>query len=293
MPQLPSSRIRPVQVAGLAIAVTVVSGLLVGCTVASQAEVPAGSEQLSSPAVHGQVTATPGATAKPAVPQPIEVAQGVIGAGTLTTPEGVSLGQVEIHNNNGVFTLEVDGFSSPDFDVVSFSLAPRVSDPSDRCPDQNYSLNLTGEIPAEESGSYDATVGLLGGEPRNWGSVVVNASINDVPDYDTYTCGYPIVAVAPVTWTSEPTRPWLMTLADGGPASGATGAVELDGAGAPLSYTVAANDSVGAVTKRLGVSAEDLRFLNSTSEVNLFDTDLYVGDVLNLRYAGWAVQNRG
>jgi hypothetical protein len=83
------------------------------------------------------------------------------------------------------------------------------------------------------------------------------------------------LAFATINWTIPDTRPDLKVV-DSGPRPLATGTVtRVDGF--PASYLVMPGDQLASIARRLGITVDDLRFLNP------FDTrGLEAGQTLNL-----------
>ena len=72
-------------------------------------------------------------------------------------------------------------------------------------------------------------------------------------------------------------RPGLIVV-DSGATDGANGLVARKGDGTPVEYTVAADDTYTAVLSRLGISMDDLLYLNPFRG----QAGLIAGEVLNL-----------
>lgn len=91
-----------------------------------------------------------------------------------------------------------------------------------------------------------------------------------------------VLAVTPVTW-SVPARQTTVAPVDQGSAQFATGSVVATTAsGAPAGYRVAADDLLGAVAARFGISVEALIWLNEGLEVLGDEQALFVDTTLNL-----------
>jgi LysM repeat protein len=93
-------------------------------------------------------------------------------------------------------------------------------------------------------------------------------------------CPLPFIAHAPLDWTLPDMRPGL-SVADSGAAVGAAGDVVLQGR-EPLSYTVAAGDSLTAIAARFGIELDELFYLNPTRSPNPEGSTAFTGEVLNL-----------
>jgi len=95
-----------------------------------------------------------------------------------------------------------------------------------------------------------------------------------------------VVGGAELSWRHPDARPTLR-VKDSGPASGANGQVQLDGSGAPLSYTTASGDSWPSIAERFGITEDDLLWLNPVrSSPSYTGENAYAGEVLNLSKAG-------
>lgn len=130
-----------------------------------------------------------------------------------------------------------------------------------------YSLVIADEWPAASDPSWlDSLVMLDLGESEP----------------DANGCNYPVALHADIEWTMPDVRPDLV-VTDGATAPNAAGEVTLED-GAPVSYVVASNDTVDAVARRFGITAEELMFLNPARQ-NATATprdQLVAGERLNL-----------
>jgi hypothetical protein len=111
-------------------------------------------------------------------------------------------------------------------------------------------------------------------------SLIVLGPATENPDESG--CFYPIALHADFEWSMPTVRPWLQVV-DGEPRSGATGATILVD-DTPVSYAVAPNDTLDAVADRLGITADDLLYLNPARQ-NATSTGpeiLVAGEQLNL-----------
>ena len=93
-------------------------------------------------------------------------------------------------------------------------------------------------------------------------------------------CYVPVLSSAVLTWTLPDMRPGLV-VADTGETSGARGQVTLQD-GAPLTYTVAPNDSAASVAARFGITVDDLFYLNPIRTTIIEYPMLQIGEVLNV-----------
>ena len=106
-----------------------------------------------------------------------------------------------------------------------------------------------------------------------------------LPVESSADCALEYVGYANLTWDIPDLRPDLVVV-DSGPREHAQGTVVLDAEGAPLSYTTVEGDRLSLIAKRLGISQDDLRYLNPTD--NLFGgsaLDVPAGEILNLTKA--------
>jgi hypothetical protein len=99
---------------------------------------------------------------------------------------------------------------------------------------------------------------------------------------DENGCFYPVALHADFEWSMPSVRPGLQVV-DGEPGPGATGAtIFVDET--PVVYSVAPNDTLDAVADRLGITADDLLYLNPARH-NATSTGpeiLVAGEQLNL-----------
>jgi hypothetical protein len=93
-------------------------------------------------------------------------------------------------------------------------------------------------------------------------------------------CFYPVVALAPLTWTMPDLRPDTRVV-DSGETGGATG-VATDTEGRPVSYTVAPNDLLPEIAARFGITVDDLLYLNPARNPPGDPRWAHLDEVLNL-----------
>jgi LysM repeat protein len=133
--------------------------------------------------------------------------------------------------------------------------------------DGEYRLVIADDWPAASDPSWlDSLVMLDSGQP----------------ELDADGCRFPVALSADIEWTMPDVRPDLVVI-DGAVAPNAAGEVTIDD-GAPVSYIVAPNDTLNAVARRFGITAEELMFLNPARQ-NATATprdELVAGERLNL-----------
>ena len=95
------------------------------------------------------------------------------------------------------------------------------------------------------------------------------------------TCVLTTLGTASLQWVQPSLRPDLRA-SDAGPLASAEGSVSADG----TLYTVKSGDTLGSIARRFDLSAEDLRYLNPISGLDVGDTTIYPGQVLNLSPTG-------
>lgn len=93
-------------------------------------------------------------------------------------------------------------------------------------------------------------------------------------------CYVPVLSSAVLTWTLPDMRPGLV-VADSRETSGARGQVKLQD-GAPLTYTVAPNDTAASVATRFGMTVDDLFYLNPIRTTIIEYPMLQIGELLNV-----------
>lgn len=221
----------------------------------------------------GCTAAPPPIDAEP-TPTPTPVSLGpvgtVIAVGEFDPAEGAS-GTVELLVAPGGRTqVRITGFSSTLPAQASLMLSPFPLTDERTCLD-GFSLDL-GQPPYENDDlSLDLTK-FGGDDPSFLDGAVIGMALHDGTD-----CGRTILARAPFTWSIPDMRPGL-SVVDSGPAGGAHGTVTTDEDGLPVEYTVASGDVYSAIADRLGISVDDLDYLNPFRQADGAIAD----EVLNL-----------
>lgn len=211
-------------------------------------------------------------------PAPEELESGIIGSGTLVTPDGTTVGDLTIVHEGGQIIFKVADFSLSD---LTFTPAVSVDSPSDpRCAD-NPSHVVGGSVVG--SSAFESSLPVrevTHGDPTALKDYRLRAPFTG----EDPACTYEAIARASIVWAIEPLRPYLAEVHDRGPRDGASGTVEVhDGVS---TYVVAEGDSLTAVADRFELSTNDVFYLNEARSPNPEAADLLVGEQLNLSLSG-------
>jgi hypothetical protein len=236
---------------GVAILAGVAALVLIGCTAPSPE--PTSSE---SPA-----------------PEAIRVPEGdVVATGTFTDSSGHVTGDVTIAAAaDTTFVLAVAGFSSS-IATSELSASGEPISADQRCFTEPWRMGFG--TPAGTEFELEL--------PLDDPSFIASIAVTTLPAESSIDCALEYVGYANLTWDMPDLRPDLV-IADKGEIEHAQGAVTLDSDGAPLSYTAVEGDRISLIAKRLGISQDDLRYLNPTDPLFGGSTlDVPAGEILNL-----------
>jgi hypothetical protein len=251
-------------------AVQVIRGLGIGVIVfaASVALSACASSPLTSPVRASGGKGTGAVAAKPTA------LAGVVGTGTFSSPDGATSGSVTITAASGDFYLSLSNFATTEQGTLELSFSPYSA--ATPCLGDMYNLSF-GNI--SKAATHDnLALGPEEGDPSFYKTVVLERSPSQTPGPATGGCVLDPIAFATVNWTIPDTRPALK-IVDAGSRPLASGTVTtVDGT--PTSYLVMPGDQLTTIAKRLGITVDDIRFLNP------FDTiGLEAGQRLNLSKA--------
>lgn len=179
----------------------------------------------------------------------------------------------------GTYEIVTHDLIAPSGSVLTF--LPYTIDPSQPCADSGLRFSL-GDIDSMGSEPHFLPPDLGQGDPTFIGSAVLT-QFSEV-DREQNDCAATVIAAAPIEWTLGPQRPDLK-VADSGKTAGASGVVAVDGSGAAVSYTVARGDTLSNIADRLGLTVDDIFYLNPTRLRGPQDPSAYTGEVLNLSVA--------
>lgn len=228
-------------------------------------------------AVTGCTATSPGATAPPSSAAPTAAstpssapveraprladleAGTLIASGSFTGPAASVTGRVEI------FSTGFDGITSTVSDLAyggvegaRLAWSSREADASDAVFAQTYLYPSSPELTAGRTEfSMSAAAGLT--SDPSWirtALIWLPAPMDAGPDEPRGTA----LGVAPLTWTLPDMRPGL-TVGDTGTRTAAAGVVTVVG-DVPRTYEVVAGDVMATIGARLGVSVDDLVWLN-------------------------------
>ena len=254
----------------IAVSIAVVGAISVGLT-GCTALVPAGGR-----------SSLPLASPSASSPSPVVTAQdGVVATGALITPAGQQAGSVVITRDGAKFVANLVNFSTDVPGQKSVSFSPEVLAPAD-CVSNRYVFSWAD---GDTLPNNAMDVGLLrdSGDPSYLRSVVVNRYPIDSQfvSQSTADCYEPTIASAVLTWTLPDMRPGLGSVIDGGRRTAAQGTVTFHD-GKPVSYATVAGDTLIAIAQRLGVTTDDLVYLNPRRPSAYKADTAYAEEVLNL-----------
>jgi hypothetical protein len=196
----------------------------------------------------------------------------VVATGTFTDAGGHVTGDVTITAaEDSTFTLSIAGFSSS-IATAEFSASGDPISPDQRCFTEYWRMGFGTHVGPE----IELEI------PLDDPSFIAAISLTTLPVESSVDCALEYVGYANLTWDIPDLRPDLVVV-DAGAREHAQGTVALDDDGIPLSYTSVEGDRLSLIAKRLGISQDDLRYLNPTD--NLFGgstLDVPAGEILNL-----------
>ena len=199
---------------------------------------------------------------------------GVVGTGTFSSPDGATSGSVTITAASGDFYLSLSHFTTTEQGTLELSFSPYSA--ATPCLGDMYNLSFGNSSKAATQ--ENLALGPEEGDPSYYKTVVLERSPSQTPTTATGGCVLDPLAFATVNWTIPDTRPTLK-IVDAGSRPLATGTVTTDN-GTPTRYLVMPGDQLTTIAKRLGITVDDIRFLNP------FDTiGLEAGQTLNLSKA--------
>lgn len=146
-------------------------------------------------------------------------------------------------------------------------------------------IGLSTEMPVvgECLGGYARTFGPPFNQAFDIGSVprvrdaTFLVSVSTLGPYDGSCYGQPVLSTASINWTMQPLYPDI-TVTDSGETGGAKGFVTFEG-DVPVSYTVNQGDVLAEIAARLGLTSDELLWLNPRRPD---PTTAYKDETLNL-----------
>jgi hypothetical protein len=184
----------------------------------------------------------------PAAHDLVEIPDGVVATGDLTSVAGEAIGEVRIIKDGSTYHFDVPEFVTLTNErPMTLALSDSPFEPTE-CGDANIWQIGIGDQATLDYGLDAAT--FSSGDWSFITSVVVVGHLDPVGD-----CQQPILAIAPLTWDQPVVRPWVDPV-DSGAAVQAEGRV--DG----TLYTTAAGDNFDAIAARFGIGPDDLEWLN-------------------------------
>ena len=252
----------------LVLAASVALATLSGCSLLVDPE-PAQAD----PAPTASASPTPSPTRVP----PPELDKGMIVATGQLVGDPLISGKVDVRvTGTGTFELRLLDFRSAREGDVELRFSPHVVEPGAKCTTSIMNVSY-GNLPPGTHHDFPIMRDFTHGDPSFLDTVIIS-------HYDPAAfergCYVPVLASAILTWTLPDMRPGLLVV-DSGRTGGANGDVAWSG-GAPLTYTVAADDLAGEVAARFGITTSDLFYLNPTRTSFVPYPLLQFGEVLNL-----------
>ena len=247
--------------------VIVLALLLSGCTLASPAASEPTSTRMSPPA--SAPTQTPITTPT------LEIGT-IVATGRLIGDDLIA-GDVDVRvTGKGIFELRLLNFRSERNGDVELRVVPIVVEPGAGCTGSPMQFSY-GNLPPGAHHVFPLMGDFLHDDPSFLDSVIISTQ-NPVAAPDG--CHLNVLASAILDWTLPDMRPGL-TVSDAGRTGGAAGIVTIVD-GEPRSYTVAPDDLSVEVAARLGITEDDLFYLNPNRTAMVRHPLLQAGEVLNL-----------
>jgi hypothetical protein len=245
---------------------------IAGCTPVDGAH----SHMLASNATSPHATDAPVAQPSASTP-PAPALDGVIASGILASADGRTKGQVVLTATGNTVTATVENFVTAATGQLDLHLTPHPE--SAKCPADNWSFVMNGVDGKTDTWSLPISVhgGPFEIDPTFLHTVVLRVDADGgTPNADG--CVYPVLAVAPLTWSTTPHARVVVT--DHGARPHASGSVTTEN-GKPSMYTVAPNDTIETIRARFGVTADDFSYLNPFTGM-IDNSELRYGSVYNL-----------
>ncbi|TFB90134.1 hypothetical protein E3O44_00510 [Cryobacterium algoricola] len=203
---------------------------------------------------------------------------GTIGSGTFTSDDGVT-GTVRFDSDGQLLTLSLHDLVLPRQTQVEAMAAVQPVPAGQTCFDSGPRMNF-GPAGAGTSAQDGQELRFVGGDPTAIDQVILTTPYGLAVDGD---CLATIVASADIEWTFAPLRPNLRAT-DSGETGGARGIVETRD-GASVAYVVAPGDLIEEVAARLGITVDDIGYLNTVRLPEPQQAVLHDGERLNLLVA--------
>jgi hypothetical protein len=212
----------------------------------------------------------PRPTATDTVAGAIQMPDGVVVAtGSFLDGVGHVTGDVTITSAGGYdFSLSITGFSSS-VDTYDLSAIGRPVSEGERCFTEPW--QLTWGTPRGETIEE-----VISRENPSFIDAIV---VTTLPVESSEDCALEYVGYANLEWDIPDLWPDLV-VTDSGPVEKAQGAVVAGEDGRHVSYEVAKDDVLARIAERLGVTEEQLEYLNPTADWT--GSFIQVGEILNL-----------
>ncbi len=215
-----------------------------------------------------------------ASPTAPDITPRIVATGTISSPDGITAGSVVIsYTSAGTFEFALSDYRTTRLGAVQLVMNPRALGPAETCLDTGFRVTM-GSLSGEGRQSFHLgdMQEIASGDPRFLGEIVLTQRIPADVEND---CAATVIASGPIRWTMPDVRPHLI-VRDTGAQSGATGTVALDAAGVPLTYTVATADIMQTIAARLGITTDDVFYLNPRRIPQPRAPLAYPGEIFNL-----------
>jgi len=216
--------------------------------------------------VPAQSAASPHATAADQRPSDPPAPTGKIGTASLIDGSGRPAGSAIFTQDRSDVEITLAPTASPPGATLRISTAPVTTE----CPGDEYSLDFgqAADGPKTIPLPHDL---MPKSDPTMWRSLLLVAP--PAPGASG-TCAMSVLASSPIVWTRDPAG-LSAPIHDSGSTASARGTVGAAGSGT-TTYTPAPGDTPAAVAARLGITIDDLHWLNPV------EFDLRAGMPINL-----------
>lgn len=188
-----------------------------------------------------------------------------VGQATMQSTSGIASGEIYFYAENQGVYLDASGVKVSKAGRFQLNLSP-YGDAQPCLADRNS--QILGLVPG--ASLKRVPIGSFQTDPSYFQTVALTRNSDG-----TSRCKNEVVATASIQWRMPNTHPSLQ-IVDKGPSAGATGEVQ-DSGGVPAAYIVASGDTLFDIASRLGITVDDLAYLNP-----VLQTPIVAGQTLNL-----------
>ena len=237
---------------------TLLAAILTGCAVAAVRPSPSVAASATARAASSTSTGMP--TAAP-VPRLSDLAPGtLIATGEFRSPVAAGKIQIKANGLDHGFDVILTGLRPVPVAGTTIEFNALPSTASDTQLQDGFSFYRYEPLSQVSDQNFRTPGPGYGGFETDDPSYMRTAVIWAAPSGFSVGRGS-VFATAALTW-DVPTMKAVPKVADHGSADGARGQAGLAGDGTPVSYRIASNDTVGRISARFGVTADDLQWLN-------------------------------